>query len=471
MTTVEVLSHACLLVSTDSHKIIVDPWLVGSCYWRSWWNYPKPVVEDGLLDSVDAVFLSHIHWDHWHGPTLKKFFKGVPIYVGDDPNDRSIRDLKAIGYDSINVVRHGSTACVGDISVSFYNFGTLLNDSALIIETCDTRILNANDAKIAGASLKHLVKKHGPFDFAFRSHSSANSRICYQTVSGDGAQVDDREHYFRSFVLFMNAVQPRYAVPFASNHCHLLDEAFHFNKYVSNPNELREFVATNCESDWEFKMLLPGSRWSSQDGFELRNQDAFDSYEQKLLEYQNLKKSRLQHYEEREERVALSDSLLNRFRAMLLRSGGLGALRAILFKLTKPSGVALHYSWNGRDLVALDDSEFCCESGVAVVTIPVAVFRDAVIKNMFHHAAISKRCSYLAWDDQDLRHLQRCMARLERLELLGDSYMFWPRWAVRQVRRWRDVLVYVQAIYYRVGRRLPLYLVEEVILKRHSGVK
>ena len=119
MTTIQVLSHACLLVSTNSHKIIVDPWLVGSCYWRSWWNYPEPDVEDGLLDSVDAVFLSHIHWDHWHGPTLKKFFKDVPIYVGDDPNDRSIRDLKAIGYDSINVVRHGSMACVGDISVSF----------------------------------------------------------------------------------------------------------------------------------------------------------------------------------------------------------------------------------------------------------------------------------------------------------------------------------------------------------------
>ena len=36
----KILSHASLLIKSDANELLVDPWLVGSCYWRSWWNYP-----------------------------------------------------------------------------------------------------------------------------------------------------------------------------------------------------------------------------------------------------------------------------------------------------------------------------------------------------------------------------------------------------------------------------------------------
>jgi UDP-MurNAc hydroxylase len=38
----KILSHACLLVKRGKTSLIVDPWISGSCYWRSWWNYPEP---------------------------------------------------------------------------------------------------------------------------------------------------------------------------------------------------------------------------------------------------------------------------------------------------------------------------------------------------------------------------------------------------------------------------------------------
>ena len=55
-------------------------------------------------------------------------------------------------------------------------FGLFLNDSALVIESPNLKILNANDCKIAGQSLDQL-EKHGVFDFALRSHSSANESL------------------------------------------------------------------------------------------------------------------------------------------------------------------------------------------------------------------------------------------------------------------------------------------------------
>ena len=53
-----------------------------------------------------------------------------------------------------------------------------------MIEGDGVTLLNANDAKIAGWPLRHLVARHGPIDFAFRSHSSANARVCWR-LEGD----------------------------------------------------------------------------------------------------------------------------------------------------------------------------------------------------------------------------------------------------------------------------------------------
>ena len=65
-------AHACLEVITPDVSLICDPWLLGSAYWRSWWNYP-PVKPD-ILQRInpDYIYLTHLHWDHFNGPSLRK---------------------------------------------------------------------------------------------------------------------------------------------------------------------------------------------------------------------------------------------------------------------------------------------------------------------------------------------------------------------------------------------------------------
>ena len=83
---IKVLSHACMQVSCNGKTLLTDPWLLGSCYWRSWWNYPpvQPELFDGL--QPDAIYLTHVHWDHFHGLTLKKFARDTTIVI---PYERS----------------------------------------------------------------------------------------------------------------------------------------------------------------------------------------------------------------------------------------------------------------------------------------------------------------------------------------------------------------------------------------------
>ena len=468
---IKILSHACLLLKTDSHSIIIDPWLIGSCYWRSWWNFPEPVFDESELVAVDAVIISHIHWDHWHGPTLKKFFKGKPIYVPDEPGLRSERDLNSIGLNSVHRVPHARTVQVGDISITMYQFGLFLNDAAIVVEAGGVTLLNANDAKIAGWALRHLISCHGRFDFALRSHSSANARICFKIEGEPNFVTDDREHYFRSFSAFMDVVQPRYAIPFASNHCHLHDDVYQLNSYISNPIQLQEYVdqKPTVPSNWQLSMMLPGSSWSPKAGFVLRSPALFDHLDEELAAYKSREEPRLRSYKKYENSVRIDHAFFGRFVEMLKQ-------QSVPKRSQGEYLITVHWP-DGRGnsfLINLPDFSWCespftrhSELGRPNLVFPAVVFRDAVVKNMFHHAGISKRCEYLARSEADLGRIRAFVGLLEGLEL--ERYPLRPGYLLRLIRayfrRWRELFVYAQAVWLIKVRRKPIFLAEEAILR------
>ena len=76
-----IVSHAGLLVESAGTSLMMDPWLVGSCYWRSWWNYPKPAAFASQLTELDYVYLTHMHWDHFHRPSLRKLPPSATLLI------------------------------------------------------------------------------------------------------------------------------------------------------------------------------------------------------------------------------------------------------------------------------------------------------------------------------------------------------------------------------------------------------
>ena len=464
---IKILSHASLLVKTETSSIVIDPWLVGSCYWRSWWNFPKPAFTESDLEDVDAVVISHIHWDHWHGPTLKKYFKGKAVVTSKDPNLRSEHDLRSIGINDITRLSHSKSLNIGDIKVTFYNFGLFLTDSAIVIEAGGTTILNANDAKVAGWPLKQILRNHGPIDFALRSHSSANTRVCYE-IPGDKSFVsDDREHYFRSFKLFMDAVKPKFAVPFASNHCHLNDDVIKFNSYISNPIELRDYVeALNSELDWNLKVMLPGSTWSSNCGFSFADEACFSDSENYIKKYLEDVIDRLAVSRNRELNLKINEKVLDRFRSVLKKSGAINCKAKVRFLITNPDGPCESLLFNEGTLVKTGIISETPEKGTSTIVIPNIIFRDAILKNMFHHAGISKRCRYLAYDSSDMNVLKNFVGKLERYELTGDIHIpYLKRLAFSYSGRWRELFVYAKALYLLKFKKMELHYIEEEILK------
>jgi hypothetical protein len=99
------------------------------------------------------------------------------------------------------------------------------------------------------------------------------------------------------------------------------------------------------------------------------------------------------------------------------------------------------------------------------VRIPVKIFLDSVVLNMFHHAGISKRNRYIFKTEKELMNYQRFQKLLEYVELqvlpLRINYIV--NLLMAYSRRWREVLVYIKAFILK-RKGMPIYDIEEEIL-------
>jgi UDP-MurNAc hydroxylase len=269
-----ILSHAGLAIEHNNVRLVCDPWLIGSCYWRSWWNFPEPDPELVRNLAPDFIYLTHLHWDHFHGPSLKRLFDpNTTVIVPKVPTLRMIDDLRWLGFHNVIEVPHGKGIRLGDdFALHSYQFG-LGVDSAAVITGGGHTLFNCNDCKLFGLPLGQLLQDHPRIDFIFRSHSSASPiPFCIanhqQLLPADDRSYDSADQFARCAV-FIGA---RYAIPFASNHCFLHPETRHFNSTVTTPELAKRrylTIAAEAGAATECVVMPPGSRWSDAEGFSI----------------------------------------------------------------------------------------------------------------------------------------------------------------------------------------------------------
>ena len=153
--------------------------------------------------------------------------------------------------------------------ITSYQFGFIPTDSALVIEGDGTTLLNANDTKLMGRPLAQVLDRHPDIDFVFRSHSSANSRLCYEITDDAERSVDAVDRYVQSFTDFVCRTGARHAIPFASNHCFLHDDTYPFNDTVQTPAVVKAYFEHHKTLDTELQIMVSGDSWSSEGGFEI----------------------------------------------------------------------------------------------------------------------------------------------------------------------------------------------------------
>ena len=236
-------------------------------------RFPK-----NLIDKIKPthIYISHLHWDHYHGPTLRKFQKFDPIFLFPKHFNKRMKNdlLRDFKFTKIRELNHGQKYHLSDnFQIASYQFNPIIIDSSLVIEADGIKLLNCNDSKTFGYSLKQIINNHSDIDFAFRSHSSA-SPIPHCIKNIDVYKTDrSPSDYADDFIAFAKAIKSKYIIPFASSHIYLHALSKKFNKYYSDPSFIKNQFKSKINTNQICEIMVSGSSWSKDKGFCLKNHD------------------------------------------------------------------------------------------------------------------------------------------------------------------------------------------------------
>lgn len=449
----QVLSHAGLLVSGPTKSLVCDPWILGSTYWRSWWNYPP--VSPELIASVnpDFVYLTHIHWDHFHGWSLRKFARDTPVLVPKGHFGRMKRDLRTVGFRNVIELRHGEAFEIeSNFRIFSYQF-SYIPDSSVIIECDGITLFNANDSKFMGMPLAQILKRHPRVDFVFRSHSSANSRLCYEITDNQEEPLDDMSAYVRSFAAFAQKSKARYAIPFASNHCFLHKDTFRFNSTIQTPFAIKEYFDARQISAPQLVVMLSGDSWSSSDGFHVDQGGAryFQEREKYLTEYLERQRDKLEAFDAKEASTTITLKEVERY-----FSAFLGSLPFFVRRFYRGHPFRYHLKAGEKTYlyeVDIANRRVTTREPGAVLQPMSEIHTSALIMK---HAMAAKFCAQIGigkrirfrTTSREKKYIQLYvyLLNLYESELLPMRNMLRPRFFETWMLRWREVLLYLRIL-------------------------
>lgn len=114
------LQHAALLYRSQTTGILIDPHLHSS------YGLPRleqDVTRAKLEGHVDAILISHSHYDHWHCPTLMMFDRETPIIVPKVPRGSITCDdmqarVRSLGFQHVIAVDwYSDPIQIGDMEI------------------------------------------------------------------------------------------------------------------------------------------------------------------------------------------------------------------------------------------------------------------------------------------------------------------------------------------------------------------
>ena len=92
---------------SEGTKILCDPWIENGVFEGSWFHYPPLQTKIKDLQEVDAIYVSHLHPDHFD-QRFFKFNKKTPIIILDEGPNFLKKNLLNIGYTNLIEIKYNS---------------------------------------------------------------------------------------------------------------------------------------------------------------------------------------------------------------------------------------------------------------------------------------------------------------------------------------------------------------------------
>ena len=235
---IDYLNHASVIIKSGELSLLCDPWFSGTAFAGGWGlQYDNP---DALqkAKSCSHLWISHFHPDHLHLPTLKQLAALSPeitALANDSVNFRISEPLQAAGFTNIvPLYERKKLPLTSSIKVTRYPTAGI--DNMLLIETPEGTILNYNDCHLPIDALKLLLRKIGKVDVLLNNFNHAIKFIDNPRKSDE--QI--RQELKTSYKKVLDAINPRWAIPFASAHYYRTRDTLWQNNSLLRSEDLVE---------------------------------------------------------------------------------------------------------------------------------------------------------------------------------------------------------------------------------------
>jgi hypothetical protein len=260
---VTLVSHASVVVESHGLRIWSDPWLSGKVFNESWSLFPPAAFDRAMLDGIEYLWISHIHPDHFHIPSLSslpaEFKARVKVLFQDNHPERVFGVLEKCGYRNFQVLPHRKRIQLNDrTSVYCYSAGTL--DSCLGVIEPEGALFNINDSRLNATDCRRVKSDVGRVDTVLSQFSLAvyNGLQPRESLLTRGAAAV-LEKIFGNH----EDLGAKVTIPFASLIRFSLVDNRYMNAFANRPREVWEFARRRGLG---VAVLYPGDTYDSSAG-------------------------------------------------------------------------------------------------------------------------------------------------------------------------------------------------------------
>jgi UDP-MurNAc hydroxylase len=225
----EFIGNACgIFTGKEGTRVLCDPWIVNGVFEGSWYHYPPLTTKPDDIHNVDAVYISHLHPDHFDERYFD-FPKDMPIFVLEHGPNFLRKKLLELGYNNLILIKDGETVPFKEFTITLFapftthNFheaevGNLI-DSAMIIDCNGVKAFNANDNTPTSEACVSLKERFGKIDLAMINYNAAGPYPASFANLSDNEKRSEHDRILDRNIAYMHnlveTLEPRMVLPFA----------------------------------------------------------------------------------------------------------------------------------------------------------------------------------------------------------------------------------------------------------------
>lgn len=340
---VRYLKSATVSVETNGVKILTDPWLTDGEYYGAWYHYPHLEFNERFFESIDYIYVSHIHPDHFSKATFQKLNKKIPVLIHSYESKFLKSNIERLGF-TVTELQHNTRShlkngvyinilaadnCNPELCAKFFGcgiveakFGSTQIDTISVIDDGKNVVVNTNDCPfdLSKDTLKLVKQQYPKIDMLLVGYGGAGPfPQCFNLEESEKqkAAEEKRIQFLDLGVKYITALNPDNILPFAGTYV-LGGKLAKLQKYRGVP-EIEDAAAYFSENTNAQVILL-----NSYEYFDLEtktfskpyiptNMVEKENYIQNTLSKQLLDYEKTDGYTSREDIFKLIGSAYNRF--------------------------------------------------------------------------------------------------------------------------------------------------------------